>query len=122
MKNIFCMLLTSVIFTGAEFALAQQPAKIPHIGILTTFSPSVISARIDGFRQGLRELGYVEGKNIVIEWRSAEGDKKSFPPLSGGAGGLKVKSILSPWPTATPAFQGANSPLSCSLAQGTVPL
>ena len=45
---------------------AQQPTKIPRIGYLTAF-PSPIAARTEAFRQGLRELGYVEGKNIVIE-------------------------------------------------------
>ena len=55
-------------------AEAQQPTKIPRIGYLSGSSLSAISARIEAFRQGLRELGYVEGKNIVIEWRSAEGN------------------------------------------------
>src|SRR5262249_59694806 len=104
MKNIFCMLLTSVIFTGAEFALAQQPTRIPHIGILTTFSPSVVSARIEGFRQGLRELGYVEGKNIVIEWRSAGGNNDRFPLLAAGPVRLQMDGILSPCPAATRAL------------------
>src|SRR5262249_31434962 len=122
MKNIFCMLLTSVIFTGAEFALAQQPAKIPHIGILTTFSPSVISARIEGFRQGLRELGYVEGKNIVIEWRSAGGDKDRFPALAAGVGGRQGDRNPSPGPTANPALKGGTSPISIVVAQDTDPV
>ena len=52
---------------------AQQPARIPRIGILAPPSASFISARIEAFRQRLRELGYVEGKNIVIEYRYAEG-------------------------------------------------
>ena len=52
---------SSVMLIALGFpAEAQQPGKVPHIGILTTFSPSVIAARIEGFRQGLRELGYVE--------------------------------------------------------------
>ena len=46
---------------------AQQPAKIPRIGFLIWFSPSANTARNEAFRQGLRELGYMEGKNIVIE-------------------------------------------------------
>ena len=48
-------------------AEAQQPGKVPRIGYLGLTSPSANSARIEAFRQGLRELGYVEGKNIVIE-------------------------------------------------------
>ena len=63
-----------VAFTMAgAVAQAQQPTKIPRIGYLAVNSLSDNAARIDAFRQGLRELGYVEGKNIIIEWRSAEG-------------------------------------------------
>src|SRR5713226_2383963 len=51
---------------------AQQPKKVPRIGFLTASALSVISARLESFRQGLRELGYVEGKNIVVEDRYAE--------------------------------------------------
>src|SRR6266487_3743986 len=54
---------------------AQQPTKIPRIGVLTGASLSSQVARNEAFRQGLRELGYVEGKNIVIEWRSWEGNR-----------------------------------------------
>jgi len=50
-----------------------QPKKIPRIGFLSATSLSTISARVEAFRQGLREIGYVEGKNIVIEYRYAEG-------------------------------------------------
>ena len=53
-------------------ATAQQPTKIPRIGFLITAPLSAIPARTEAFRQGLRELRYVEGENIVIEWRSAE--------------------------------------------------
>src|SRR5262249_39051390 len=94
----------------------------PHIGILTTFSPSVISARIDGFRQGLRELGYVEGKNIVIEWRSAGGNKECLPALAGEGVGLKGDSILSPGSTATRAFKEATSTIPIVMAQDTDPV
>src|SRR5437773_1744558 len=54
-------------------AQAQQPKKVPRIGYLGATSASANPARIEAFRQGLRELGYVEGKNIVVEWRFAEG-------------------------------------------------
>ena len=69
-----------VAFTvcGAR-AQAQQPTKIPRIGFLSGNAFSAISARIEAFRQGLRELDYVEGKNIVIEWRSAEGNFERAP-------------------------------------------
>ena len=60
-------------------ARAQQPKKIRRIGYLTAPSLSVNAARLEAFRQGLRELGYVEGKNIVIERRYAEGKADLLP-------------------------------------------
>jgi hypothetical protein len=65
------ILFVGVLLAVAVIAEAQQPAKVPRIGYLGT-SLSAIAARIEAFRQGLRELGYVEGKNIVIEWRYTE--------------------------------------------------
>ena len=64
-------------------ALAQQPTKVPRIGYLSSTSPSAGSSRIEAFRQGLRELGYVEGKNLVIEWRYAEGKLDRLPAARG---------------------------------------
>ena len=54
-------------------AEAQQVKKVPRIGLLGVVSASAAEGRIEAFRQGLRDLGYVEGKNIVIEYRTAEG-------------------------------------------------
>ncbi|HEX9143310.1 MAG TPA: ABC transporter substrate-binding protein, partial [Candidatus Binatia bacterium] len=74
MKTIFEIMAIVVAFTlcGAV-ATAQQAAKVSHIGYLTGSSLSVITDRTEAFRQGLRELGYLDGKNIAIEWKSAEG-------------------------------------------------
>ena len=77
-RRTFCSMLLALPFP----AQAQQPTKIPRIGYLATNSLSVISARVEAFRQGLRELGYVEGKNIVIEWRYAEGKLDRLPALA----------------------------------------
>src|SRR6266545_6872867 len=63
-------------------AQAQQPTKIPRIGYLVGGSASATSGRTEAFRQGLRELGYVEGKNIVIEYRYAEGKLDRLPALA----------------------------------------
>ena len=65
---------------------AQQPKKVPRIGFLAAPSQSFFSARAEGFRQGLRNLGYIEGKNIVIEYRYADGNVRSPPRVGGGAG------------------------------------
>src|SRR5439155_22187414 len=72
-KKILAIALATAILASFHLAEAQQPLKVPRIGFLSAVSPSSISPRIEAFRQGLRELGYVEEKNIVIEWRWAEG-------------------------------------------------
>ena len=80
---------------------AQQPKKVPRIGFLSASSPSVVATRIEAFRQGLRELGYVEGKNIVIEYRYAEGKLDRLPALAAELVRLKVDVIVTAGPTAT---------------------
>jgi len=88
-------------------AQAQQPTKIPRIGYLAANSLSDNAARIEGFRQGLRELGYVEGKNIAIEWRSAEGKGGRLPALAAELVRLKVDVILTGGPTSNRAAKEA---------------
>jgi hypothetical protein len=60
------ILVAVVLLALGGIAEAQRPKKIPRIGFLSAASPSAISARTEAFRQGLREVGYVEGKNIII--------------------------------------------------------
>ena len=73
---------------------AQQPAKVPRIGVLAATNPSFFSLRFEAFRQGLRELGYIDGKNISIERRYAEGKRDRFPRLAAELVELKVDVIL----------------------------
>ena len=75
----------ALVVAGAAVQ-AQQPNKVPRIGYLTGAYLSAITNRIEAFRQGLRELGYVEGKNIVIEWRSAESRTRAILGARGRAG------------------------------------
>jgi putative ABC transport system substrate-binding protein len=90
-------------------AEAQQPMKLPRLGFLNGGSPSAIAARLETFRQGLRELGYVEGKSIVIEWRSAEGKTDRLPGLAVELVRLKVDIIFSTGPQSTRAAKEATS-------------
>jgi putative tryptophan/tyrosine transport system substrate-binding protein len=108
-RKIFLWLLTTVLLTTAPSAEAQQPPKIPRIGFLITSSPSAIAPRMDAFRQGLRELGYVEGKNIVIERRHADGKFDQLPLLAAELVSLKVDVIVSSGPTATRPAKNATS-------------
>ena len=80
---------------------AQQPKKIPRIGFLSTTFPSNVPPRLEAFRQGLREIGYVEGKNIIIEYRYAEGKIDRLPMLLDDLVRLKVDVIVTSGPSPT---------------------
>src|SRR5262249_35254506 len=95
------ILVAVVLLAVGVTAEAQQPTKVPRIGYLSVSSPSAMSTRTEAFRQGLRELGYVEGENIVIEWRSAEGKRDRVPSLAAELVRLKVDIIVTAGPPAT---------------------
>ncbi|HEY3304495.1 MAG TPA: ABC transporter substrate-binding protein [Candidatus Binatia bacterium] len=107
MRKTLTLLLIVVVLGVGAIAEAQQPAKIPRIGYLGGISPSVNPARIEAFRQGLRELGYVEGKNIVIEWRHHEGKLDRLPALAAELVRLKVDIIITVGPPAARAAKEA---------------
>jgi putative ABC transport system substrate-binding protein len=102
-------LLCGILFALCGSAAAQQPAKVPRIGFLITSSPSAIAPRMDAFLQGLRELGYLDGKNIVIERRYAEGKFDQLPALAAELVSLKVDVIVTSGPTATRPAKSATS-------------
>src|SRR6476661_987483 len=87
---IFAFTLAFSVMAGA------QPTKIPRIGYFSYLSGSAgpLSARTEAFRQGLRDLGYVEGKNIVIEWRSWEGKLDRQRAFAAELVRLKVEVIV----------------------------
>jgi putative ABC transport system substrate-binding protein len=116
---LFCLLITVLLITGP--AQAQQP-KVPQIGLLFSSSPSAQLARIEAFRQGLREIGYVEGKNIVIELRSAEGKPDRLPALAAELVRLKVDVIVSAAPTVTRAIKEATVTIPIVMAQDRDPV
>jgi putative ABC transport system substrate-binding protein len=80
-KNVFCLALCATLFALCSSVDAQQPGKIFRIGYLSANSRAAMATRTEAFQQGLRELGYVEGKNIVIEYRYAEGKPDRLPTL-----------------------------------------
>ena len=73
---------------------AQQPKKVPRIGYLSSSDPATDSARSEAIRLALRALGYIEGQNIAIEYRYAEGKRDRFPELAAGLVRLKVDIIV----------------------------
>src|SRR5262249_38630429 len=121
-KQILALSFGAVLSALCMSADAQQLAKAPRIGFLGGSSPSAISARIEAFRQGLRELGYVEGKNIVIEWRSAEGKRDRLPSLVAELVRLKVDIIVTAGPPATRSAKEATVTIPIVFAQDGDPV
>jgi len=107
-RRTFLCGLTLGALAGPLGAETQQPKKVPRIGLLGGGSASAITGRIDAFRQGLRDLGYVEGKTILIEQMWAEGKVDRLPALAAELVRLNVDAILSAGPTVTRACKEAN--------------
>jgi putative ABC transport system substrate-binding protein len=99
-RLLICVLLAFLLPGDAQ---AQQQPRIARIGFLSAVSASTITivGRMEAFRQGLRELGYVEGKNILIDYRYADGKQDRLRELATDLVRLKVDVIVSGGPTAT---------------------
>jgi len=97
-RKIFALTLCAMLFALYPSVHAQQPAKVPRIGYLQGGSIATSTHRIEAFRQGLRDLGYIEGKNIAIEWRTQEGTyqhiRDRLPALAAELVRLQVSVIV----------------------------
>ena len=121
-KWVGLSIIALVLAARVVVATAQQPTKVPRIGFQLDSPVSVVAARIEGFRQGLRELGYIEGKNIIIEWRSSEGKPERRSELTAELVRLKVDVIVSAGPTITRALKEATSTIPIVMGQDTDPV
>jgi len=124
MKSIFEQIfvyLAAVLFLTSTSVEAQQPVKVPRVGYLSGGSLSSLESRIEAFRQGLREVGYVEGKNIVIEWREAK-KLDRVREVADELVGLKMDVIVSPGPAVTRPLKQATSTIPIVMAQDTDPV
>src|SRR5262245_14916830 len=92
--NVFGLAFFAMLFALCFSASAQQPKKVPHIGYLTSTDPATESIRFEPFQAALRELGYIEGRNIAIEYRYAEGKADRFSALAAELVRLRVDIIL----------------------------
>src|SRR5215471_2264272 len=115
-------LITAILLVIVDRAEAQQPAKVPGIGYLGGQSPSTTPARYEAFQQGLRELGYVEEKNIAIEYRSAEGKFDRLHALAVELVRLKVEIIVTAGPQTTRPAKQATSTIPIVMAQDPDPV
>jgi ABC-type uncharacterized transport system substrate-binding protein len=121
-KKITVLILCAMLFALCSFAEAQQSTKVPRIGYLTGTLSSANSARREAFRQGLRELGYVEGKNIIIEWRSAEEKLDRFPALAAELVRLKVDIIVTGGSSPTRAAKEATTTIPIVMSNDNDPV
>jgi putative tryptophan/tyrosine transport system substrate-binding protein len=116
------ILIAVVFFALGVIAEAQQATKIPQIGYLEGGPLSAHTARMEAFRQGLRELGYEEGKNIVIEWRFGDGKVDRLSALATELVGLKVAVIVTGGTGPTRAAKEATSTIPIVMAQDNDPV
>jgi ABC-type uncharacterized transport system substrate-binding protein len=103
-------------------AVAQQAPKVTKIGLLTPSSPAGSGHLVEAFRQGLRELGYVEGKTFVVEARYGNGRSERLPELARGLIGLKPDVIVTSTDVATAAVKRATRTIPIVMALSTDPV
>jgi putative tryptophan/tyrosine transport system substrate-binding protein len=112
-KKITALTLCAMLLAVCVSANAQQPGQVPKIGFLVGPSRSFFASRMESFQQGLHSLGYIEGKNIAIEYRYAEGKADHLPALAAELVGLNVDVIVT---SATPSV------LAAKKATSTIPI
>jgi ABC-type uncharacterized transport system substrate-binding protein len=113
MRRIICFLLITCVLGWAAMAQAQQPKKIARIGYLAAVTAAADAPRLEAFRQGLRELGYVEGQNIIIEYRHEGGGFERLPALAAELVALKVDVLVA---------VTTNAALAASKTTTTIPI
>jgi putative tryptophan/tyrosine transport system substrate-binding protein len=107
--KIVLFIIAAIMLSSIHVAEAQQPGKVPRIGLLTTASTAVAATWVDAFRQGLRELGYIEGKNIILEIRGGRAKRDRLSDLAAELIGLKVDIIVAGGRNAVDAVKEATS-------------
>jgi putative tryptophan/tyrosine transport system substrate-binding protein len=120
--KITVLALSAMVFALCGSVDAQQPTKVARIGYLSNASASANSDRIDAFRHGLRDLGYVEGKNIVIEYRYAEGKSDRLSALAAELVRLKVDIIATTGPASTGSAKQATATIPIVMANDDDPI
>jgi putative ABC transport system substrate-binding protein len=103
-------------------ASAQQAGKVWRIAYLAGVSRSAASGSYAAFVEGMRELGYIEGKDFVIEWRSVEGRYERFPEMAAELVRLKVDIFVTGVTAALPALQRATTTIPIVMAYSTDPV
>jgi putative ABC transport system substrate-binding protein len=121
-RHSSAVLILIISLITCSSAQAQQPKKVPRIGFLSATSRDANSDRIEAFRDGLRDLGYVEGKNIGIEWRWAEGKFDELPVLAAELVNQKLDVIVASGPLPTRSLKEATNKVPIVMAQAGDPV
>jgi putative ABC transport system substrate-binding protein len=121
-SRVFGFFLAALLFTPYFTAEAQQAAKVPRIGYVSVRGASSQAPVLEGFRQGLRELGYIEGKNIIVEYRFAEGKRDLVTSMVSELVHLKVDLIVSGGAGPTRAAKQATTTIPIVFAQDLDPI
>jgi putative ABC transport system substrate-binding protein len=122
-REISAVALCAMLFAPCSFAGAQQQSEnIPRVAYLSLRTASSLAHSLDAFRQGLRELGYIEGKNVLLEYRFADGKRDRMPVLTADLVRLKVDVIVTGGSGATRPAKEATKTIPIVMAQDTDPL
>jgi putative ABC transport system substrate-binding protein len=121
-KTILVWLLATISLTIVFHAEAQQPKKLPRIAYLSANSAAGQTTNLKAFRQGLGELGYVGGKNILIDYRYADAKLDRLPALAAELVALKVEVIVTSGPTATRPAKEATAMIPIVMANDNDPV
>src|SRR5215510_8199069 len=120
-KMIVCLFAAALLST-ASFAEAQQTGKVPRIGFLDNSTASGMAVLLNAFRQELSKLGWIEGKNITIEYRFGEQQLERLPELAADLVRLKVDLIVTSGGPTPLAAKGATSTIPIVMASSTDPV
>jgi len=120
--QVISLAFSATLFAFCFSAGAQQPVKIPRIEWLTAGALAASPERISAFREGLRELGYVEGKNIIVEWRSPDGKLDRMATIAAEIVALKPDIIVTGGSGATRPVRKATSTIPIVMAQDSDPI
>jgi putative ABC transport system substrate-binding protein len=112
-RKILWYLLSTLLFALSAAADGQQSKKVPRIGYLAAVSASADAPRLEAFRQGLRDLGYVEGQNIIIDYRHEDREFERLPDLAAELVRLKVDALVA---------VTTNAALAAKKTTGTIPI
>jgi putative tryptophan/tyrosine transport system substrate-binding protein len=121
-RKIISVLLINLALWSIPYTEAQKPTKVPRIGYLSSTSPAVASPQIEAFRKGLRDLGYMEGQNIIVEYRYAEGNLNRLPDLAAELVRLKVAVIMAGGGQSIRAAKNATNTIPIVMAQVVDPM